>query len=244
MANMFVKDPNAILDYEWDWTSWLGTTETISASVILPDPGITVDSDTFASKTATVWLSGGTSGITYAVTNHITTSLGREDDRTIFITCQDSASLSVRSSVESAMVHRRGKVMIRVGFDGTTYDGTNADLTDSLTSAIRLLGGSIATRGFVTDADIATIPSEYADAINDATELYLIASVRGQMLDVDIVTGPFAAKLSQLAVRLFEDWKALKKKLEEDFGIGGIQAEVGVIEQNFAAHGDEDDTNV
>lgn len=80
----FVKDPQAVLDYEIDWSAWLGE-DTISASQWSAPDGITIDSDSFTDTTATVWLSGGTAGETYEVTNGISTDGGRDDDRTIII---------------------------------------------------------------------------------------------------------------------------------------------------------------
>jgi hypothetical protein len=79
------KDPDAVLDWVWDWNEWLDEGETISASSFITSVGITVDSELNTTKTATVWLSGGTAGQVYQVTNRITTSSGRTDDRSITI---------------------------------------------------------------------------------------------------------------------------------------------------------------
>lgn len=86
----FKKDPNAILDYSVDWTSWLQTDETIvSSSWIIPS-GLTKTTDAFDDKYATAWLTGGTEGETYTITNRITTNNvpPRTDDRSmnIFVT--------------------------------------------------------------------------------------------------------------------------------------------------------------
>lgn len=81
----FIKDPDAVLDYTVDWATWLGT-DTISTSSwpVIP-AGITKDSDTNSTTIATIWLSGGTIGETYQLTNRIVTAGGRTDDRTITI---------------------------------------------------------------------------------------------------------------------------------------------------------------
>lgn len=89
----FVKDPEATLDYLWDWTSWLGADDTITGHVVTVDPApalvptaadLTVDSSTVDvdSKKVTVWLTGGTPGVRYGVTVSILTAGGRADDRT------------------------------------------------------------------------------------------------------------------------------------------------------------------
>jgi len=146
-----------------------------------------------------------------------------------------------RAELETILLHRRANAIHYVSWDYTTHDGTNADLTDAIASAIRLLGGTVADLANVVTTDIETIPAEHQPALFDAAEFCLVANLRAQLIDVDLVTGPFAAKLSQLAERLRQDWLDLKKLLEEQYGIGGIEPEVGVIEQNFAAHGDEDE---
>lgn len=87
----FAKDPDAVLDYGFDWSRWLDEGETITASTwAVDDDGLTIDNDTlFDDTTTVVWLSGGTAGAFYRLTNHITTSDGREDDRTHTISVRE-----------------------------------------------------------------------------------------------------------------------------------------------------------
>lgn len=88
MAADFTKDPDANLDYSWDWTSWLQGGETITASTVTTTAGITLGTVTFTNVRTTAWLSAGDAGKLYQATNRITTSLGRIDDRTITIRVQ------------------------------------------------------------------------------------------------------------------------------------------------------------
>ncbi len=81
----WVKDPDATLDWRWDWSEWLADGETITVSTFIVSAGLVKNSDTFSATSATVWLSGGTAGTAYLVTNRITTSVGRTDDRSITI---------------------------------------------------------------------------------------------------------------------------------------------------------------
>lgn len=81
----YVKDPSAILDYSINWSSWLVAGDTIVTSTWTAETGITIDDDSNTTTATTVWLSGGTAGESYDVTNHIVTDDGREDDRTITI---------------------------------------------------------------------------------------------------------------------------------------------------------------
>ena len=86
MTTTFTKDPNAVLDYAWDWSAWLAAAETISTFTITAATGLTVAGSPAPAQVAgvvTAWLTGGTVGIVYDVTCHIVTNQGRTDDRTI-----------------------------------------------------------------------------------------------------------------------------------------------------------------
>ena len=84
----FLKDQNAILDYRIDWSLWLDG-DTISTSTWTLESGITKATDTFTDTITTIWLSGGTLGTTYTVSNRITTANGRTEDRTIEVSVVD-----------------------------------------------------------------------------------------------------------------------------------------------------------
>lgn len=84
MPSTFTKDPQSVLDYQIDWSAWLDG-DTISTSTWTVPSGITKDSDSASTTGVTIWLSGGTDGTDYELTNHIITAAGREDDRTITI---------------------------------------------------------------------------------------------------------------------------------------------------------------
>lgn len=85
---LFKKDPAAILDYSIDWSLWLNG-DTIATSSWTVPAGLTKQSDTNNTSSTTVWLSGGTLGQTYTVTNRITTANGRTDERSILIKVED-----------------------------------------------------------------------------------------------------------------------------------------------------------
>ncbi|MGB3443906.1 MAG: hypothetical protein WBA97_34645 [Actinophytocola sp.] len=86
---LYLKDPDAVLDYGVDWSAWLSEGEAITASNWTVPSGITKDSQSHSGSDATVWLSGGTTGLSYEVTNRITTNQGRTDDRSIQIVVRD-----------------------------------------------------------------------------------------------------------------------------------------------------------
>jgi hypothetical protein len=81
----FTKDPNAVLDYQVDWSSWLANGETISTSSFTVEAGLTKDSESNTTSSGTVWLSGGVEGTRYRITHRITTNQARTDDRSFMV---------------------------------------------------------------------------------------------------------------------------------------------------------------
>lgn len=82
------KDPEEVLDYTIDYTVVLQAAtpvdSIVSSSWTISGTGMVIDSDTFTTLVATVWLSGGTKlGYKHKVTNHVVCTSGREYDRTI-----------------------------------------------------------------------------------------------------------------------------------------------------------------
>lgn len=84
-ASSFTKDPDATLDYGCDWSEWLDAGETITASSWAVPLGLTLESADHTGTLAVAWLSGGATGNVYRVTNRVTTSAGRTDERTLLI---------------------------------------------------------------------------------------------------------------------------------------------------------------
>lgn len=87
--SIYVKDPDAVLDYGFDWSDWLATGEVITTSTWSVTTGLTKDSDSSNDTATTIWVNGGTAGLSYTITNHIITSAGRADDRSHTIKVKD-----------------------------------------------------------------------------------------------------------------------------------------------------------
>lgn len=88
MPSSFLKDPDAVLDYVVDFTSWLADGDTITSATVTAD-GVTVDSTDTTTTTVTAWVSGGTLGETATLTCQITTADGRTDERTIRLSIRE-----------------------------------------------------------------------------------------------------------------------------------------------------------
>jgi hypothetical protein len=84
----FTKDPNAVLDYSIDWTRWLAGDQIATSQWIIPS-GLTKMADSKTASSATVWLSGGSVGQSYTVTNRITTAAGRTEDRSFTVRAEE-----------------------------------------------------------------------------------------------------------------------------------------------------------
>lgn len=84
MQAVFAKDPDERKDYAVDWSTRLPG-DTITLSTWTAEPGITLDSPSLAGYVATAWLSGGTSGTSYLVTNRVTTSGGRVLEEAVLV---------------------------------------------------------------------------------------------------------------------------------------------------------------
>lgn len=101
----YIHDPNAVsLIYGQDWTDWLATGETISSATAVctaatwrtgtalagtqESPAlITISSVAATSPLVTFKASGGTAGVDYDITVHVTSSTGEQDDRTTRLKC-------------------------------------------------------------------------------------------------------------------------------------------------------------
>lgn len=101
MTDTWLKDPDSVLQYKFDWapltngtgtSDWLDTStspiESISTyDLFIDSPGPTVDASSISDggTTVTVKLSGGVLPHTYSLTCRITTSTGQIEDKTATI---------------------------------------------------------------------------------------------------------------------------------------------------------------
>jgi hypothetical protein len=87
ISDLDPKDPNDVIDYSINWARYLNRIgdEILSSSwPVVPD-GITLQTHTHNDTLTTAWLSGGTAGSRYKLTNRIVTVGGRTLDRSITI---------------------------------------------------------------------------------------------------------------------------------------------------------------
>lgn len=80
------KDPDEVLDYSVEWAERLPIEDDITTSdwfLDTTDGNLVIDSVQRMGTLCTVWLSGGTLGYTYFITNRVSTADGRTMDQTV-----------------------------------------------------------------------------------------------------------------------------------------------------------------
>jgi len=80
----FVKDPNATVDYELDWSEWLDS-DAVSTSTWSAPAALTLTGSNVTDNVTRIFVAGGSVGTDYLITNRITSSGGRIEDRSILI---------------------------------------------------------------------------------------------------------------------------------------------------------------
>jgi hypothetical protein len=90
---MFLKDPQAVLEYRVDWVAALGSGAEISASSwsVQPDEagGVSVVSAGLEGPITTARLGGGMPGHVYVVGNRVLLADGTSDERSLTIRVED-----------------------------------------------------------------------------------------------------------------------------------------------------------
>jgi hypothetical protein len=146
-----------------------------------------------------------------------------------------------RAGAETLLIRRLGKLLTEAGLDGTTLNGSNADLADPLGWAVRQCGGSVANIANVADTDLAGIAASDTDKLLDLAEYRTLQSLSTSPVFINIQVGSRREDLSKLADMID---KRLERKLAQlqqdyDFGIGGLEG--GVIALDFMSKGGDDD---
>ena len=84
--SLYLKDPDAAVDYAIDWTPYLdGRTIAASSWSVTPEEagGAAIDETRFEPGRTAVRVSGGVAGHGYSLANHVTLSDGSSDDRSL-----------------------------------------------------------------------------------------------------------------------------------------------------------------
>ena len=85
----FEKQPSENLDYDFDFSKWVPTGDTISSSVVTADSGITLGTKVNSDTNVKQFISGGTDDEQYKITCKITTAGGRTKEVDIRIAVRE-----------------------------------------------------------------------------------------------------------------------------------------------------------
>lgn len=146
-----------------------------------------------------------------------------------------------RADLENVLISRAGKLMTAADLDGTTLNGTNADLNDPIATGLRRAGYSVASLAKVVDGDVASVLDEDVDKVLDLAELRLCENIEGNYDDVDISVTDRSESLNQLARQVQTKIDRLQKKIERAYGIGQGTLDAGVIGLDFMQKSEDDE---
>lgn len=79
------KDPDEVLDYTLRWSRRLDGDTIDTSSWTIDDDALEQESNSNTDTTTTVWLSGGTIGEKYTLTNRVVTAGGRTMEESVTI---------------------------------------------------------------------------------------------------------------------------------------------------------------
>lgn len=191
MSTLFYKRAAGVLDYTENWATWLGS-DTISTSTWVAETGITIDSETETDTTAIVWLSGGTVGNVYTVTNTIITAAGRTQTRTILV-----------------FVNVQG-TFTYLGDMSTELDQMRFALSDTVEGSGPFPGG-----GNFTDGELNGLSTNEGDWKSAVGAAFGMLAARWAKY-VNISTGPRSEALSIISdkyAKLAKEWGGLTSEL-------------------------------
>jgi len=159
---VFTKEPTEVLDYQIDWSDWLGALTISSSSWSVPS-GITKVTDDKTATSTLIRLSGGTWGEVYELSNTITAG-SESETRSFLIRIQRSVGYC--SPIE---VRRRAQGGAGAGGSATTNSLTPAELEALIEQASRMfdLECGVPERYFnPVEIPIATTKTIYGDGGN------------------------------------------------------------------------------
>lgn len=138
-----------------------------------------------------------------------------------------------RAQVEQSIVGRlRGKMAL-AGLS-TIADGSNPDLNDPISVALRKLGKPVSNP--VADHDLISLTDYEYDELLDRAELRTLQNIVGSLDLVDITVGSRRESLNQLAEQCEKAIARLMRSISTEFG-AGITA--GTLDLGFQAEFDE-----
>jgi hypothetical protein len=133
-----------------------------------------------------------------------------------------------RAAVEAILIRRCGRLLTAAGLDGSTIDGTNADLNDPIGWAARQCGLSLTSITTVTDDELAALADDDTDKLLDLAELRTLETI-AENPDVTTRQADGAqVDLSDVDTKLHRLIERKQARIERLYGIGYTTFSAGV----------------
>lgn len=137
-----------------------------------------------------------------------------------------------RANVEALLISRVGLLFVEIGKDGSTVDGSNADLNDSIGYAVRQCGQIVDSATAVDNDDVARVSD--IDKLLDIAELKALETAYTAALTlVSISLGEREQRFSDIAKGLKDLIEMRREHNRESYGIGERSLQGGVFDHAF-----------
>ena len=116
--------------------------------------------------------------------------------------------MATLAEVEGVLTLRLGGYLSEAGM--VVASGSNPNLVDPISWALRMLALAPAALGTVTDADVALATSDKLDALLDLAELRTLESLRTNLIGINATVGPVSEERASIAERLAK-WLPMRR---------------------------------
>lgn len=146
-----------------------------------------------------------------------------------------------RANVEVILIKRIGKWLTAAGLDGTTNNGTNADLSDPIGRAVRALGFTVADVTNVASSDLTSIGADDYDELFDVAELRALETCLTNYDKVNLSLGPRSELFDQLRNGMIQAIKFKREQIANDYD-DSQSLTGGVLSLDFEEHTEDYET--
>ena len=144
-----------------------------------------------------------------------------------------------RAQVETLIIKRVGLLFTELSLDGTTVDGTNADLNDPIVNALWLFDETVSNPALVADADIDDIAADEYREFVDTVEVRCLETALQALTAVNITVGPRSEAYDQLGQRIEKAIERKRAYMAKEYGTSVPTPSAGYISLHIAEHDEE-----
>lgn len=137
-----------------------------------------------------------------------------------------------RANVEQVLTKRAGGLMERLGLDGSTSSGQNADLNDCLGWSLRQMSLTVDDSALVDDEDVARVAADDYNEFFDLAEYRLLQTMNIHAAGL-IVPSKDMQGHAFLVSAIERVLKAKLVQVQQDYGYGIGRLSGGVVDLVF-----------